>query len=57
MTEEQVRARLKERRLTWKAFVAWHRGQTYAVDSKGRDRYYDHDVEKFLANPKAAVLD
>lgn len=57
MTEVQVRARLNEKRLTWAGFKEWHRGQTYAVDSQGRDRYYDHDVEKYLGNPRAAVLD
>lgn len=48
MTEIQVRARLNEKRLLWADFIRWHEGKTYAIDSQGRARYYDHDVERFL---------
>ena len=57
MTETQVRARLNEKGLTWASFEEWHRGQTCAIDSQGRLRYYVHDVERFLGNPRARVLD
>ena len=51
MTEEEAKAYI------FKDFKKFMKGQTVAVDNKGKAIYYKHDVDNFLKNPEKRFFD
>ena len=57
-TAAEVRPMLERAGLTWRQFQSWIKGQTVAIDSKGKVRYYRSDVTRFLMmGPETPVYD
>ena len=55
LTEVQVRRILASSAIPWADFEKWFRGQTHAIDSRRRRRYYRWDVARFIAGRRVAL--
>lgn len=50
MDKQQVIKEIGEK--NWDAFLKFMEGQTFKVDSEGRESYHSTDVQSFLHRPK-----